>query len=101
LAIKNETGWISVATGAVNARDKLRAAHEEIRSIFAEEPTNGATYTWVSMARLRALYTLIQDAGIELTQGLKGNRSGTTSTAVAKKSSKKPPDSDTLKGGYR
>jgi hypothetical protein len=69
--------WEAVASGAVDARDKIRKADAILTKIFVAEVTVNASYTWANMDQLKELQTLIRSATVDLIHGLKG-RSGTT-----------------------
>ena len=72
---KGDNSWVSVATGAADARDKLRRADALLVSILVAEVTNGATHTWAEMEKLKQSRQLVLESMNCLTMGLKGRKS--------------------------
>lgn len=78
--------WVSVANGATDARDKLRRAHVILMHLYDRKRYWGGL-DWISVSSVETAMTqvreLIEQAGADLNQGLKGR----TSTAGTRKSS--------------
>jgi hypothetical protein len=82
-----EGKWEPVARGAVDARDKLRVAHQILSRAEKFDMKNWAGYEWISVSSVETMISqvrqLIEQAGTDLTLGLKGR-----STASVRKSSR-------------
>ena len=68
-----QADWVGVASGAADARGKVREAYARLTKILAEELTINASRSWVSMPELLQIRELLGSAAADLTQGLKGN----------------------------